>query len=519
MTPIDDGATLAWAPTLGNAIAMDPIGAYRTFNLSSGAAGLIRGPTVPTDFHELQQLPNGNYLMLATPPLSMVNLSSSPNPALRSYNTIIDCVAEEFSPSGALVWKWDAYNHGGILPDEDVDGIPLDYNRVSAAPDRTTVPPLPMSPGGTNVLVSLHGTWTCCSTSRSPPSRFCGKFDCNSATPQGAVHITTPATGPGSDPEGGLSGQHDARILQVNAGDQPTEVSAFDDHSFTDDGSFGVQTGATDGALWGRVHDRLREPIGSDRRLDGTVRAPANQRRHRQLPDLHHQRDHPQPRLLGAPGQPVRLHRFRPERQSADESHIPGRRGGLSSRLGSASGAGSLDLNAMRATAGLPPPPPPSPNLQPIPSGTFTSGPALTSWTSTRYDIFGRGTDGALWHNWWTGSGWAGWQSLGGQIAPGTQPAAVAGAPNRIDVFVEGTDGQLYHIWWDGASWSGWEGHGGILSGSPAVASWAPNRLDVVVPGAGGGLWTTGWDGSTWSTFNSLGGGDVRDPGNRGLGP
>ncbi len=171
----------------------------------------------------------------------------------------------------------------------------------------------------------------------------------------------------------------------------------------------------------------------------------------------------------------------------------------------------SLDLNLLRASAGLPPPPPPSPNLQPIPSGTFTSGPALTSWTSTRYDIFGRGTDGALWHNWWTGSGWAGWQSLGGQIAPGTQPAAVAWAPNRIDVFVEGTDGQLYHIWWDGASWSGWEGQGGIER-EPGGRLLGCEPAGLVVPGAGGGLWTTDWDGSTWSTFNSLGGATFATP-------
>jgi hypothetical protein len=35
-----------------------------------------------------------------------------------------------------------------------------------------------------------------------------------------------------------------------------------------------------------------------------------------------------------------------------------------------------------------------------------------------RMEIFARGSDGALWHNWQTGpsNGWSGWASMGGWI-------------------------------------------------------------------------------------------------------
>ena len=36
-----------------------------------------------------------------------------------------------------------------------------------------------------------------------------------------------------------------------------------------------------------------------------------------------------------------------------------------------------------------------------------------------RLDVFARGTDNGLWHTWWNGGGWSGWQSLGGTLTQG----------------------------------------------------------------------------------------------------
>src|SRR5690606_25698360 len=87
--------------------------------------------------------------------------------------------------------------------------------------------------------------------------------------------------------------------------------------------------------------------------------------------------------------------------------------------------------------------------------GVLTSAPAVSSWQTNRLDVFGRGTDNALYHKWWDGSRWSEWENLGGVLT--SSPGAVSWGPNRIDVFVRGTDNALYHKWWDGNRWNEWE--------------------------------------------------------------
>jgi len=142
--------------------------------------------------------------------------------------------------------------------------------------------------------------------------------------------------------------------------------------------------------------------------------------------------------------------------------------------------------------------------------GMVTSGAASTDWSSSRIDVFVRGTTGGVYQNTWNGSAWSGWLSLGGVAT--SSPAAVAWAPNRIDVFVRGSNYMLYHRWWDGAGWSGWESLGGSLTSGPAVASWASGRLDVFVRGTDNALWHRWWTGTQWSSWESLGGILASDP-------
>jgi hypothetical protein len=51
-----------------------------------------------------------------------------------------------------------------------------------------------------------------------------------------------------------------------------------------------------------------------------------------------------------------------------------------------------------------------------------------------------------MWHRWWDGSSWGGWESLGGIILSG--PDCVAWGENRLDCFAPGTDNAMYHRWW-----------------------------------------------------------------------
>jgi hypothetical protein len=75
-----------------------------------------------------------------------------------------------------------------------------------------------------------------------------------------------------------------------------------------------------------------------------------------------------------------------------------------------------------------------------------------------------------------------------------------------VDVFAKGSDSQLWHKWWDGVQWNGWESLGGNLTSGPAAASTAPGELNVVAVGAGSvperSLYSNGWFG--WQPMGGL---------------
>ena len=149
------------------------------------------------------------------------------------------------------------------------------------------------------------------------------------------------------------------------------------------------------------------------------------------------------------------------------------------------------------------------------------SGPVV-SWTTNRLDAFVIGTDSALYHKWFDGSGWGpsltGYEAMGGVIT--SDPEVVSWGANRLDVFVTGTDRALYHKWFDGAGWgpslTGYEGMGGIIIGNPEAVSWGANRLDVFVIGTDSALYHKWFDGSGWGPsltgYEAMGGVITSDP-------
>jgi len=159
-----------------------------------------------------------------------------------------------------------------------------------------------------------------------------------------------------------------------------------------------------------------------------------------------------------------------------------------------------------------PTPPPPPAQLHVVESvgGYATSGPAVTSWGANRLDVFVRGWDNGLYHKWWDGSAWSGWESLGGSLA--SDPAAVSWGPNRLDVFTRGTDNALHHRSWNGIGWSSWESLGGILTSGPAASSWGSGRLDVFVRSSDNAMWHKSWNAGRWGGWESLGGVLTADP-------
>ncbi|KAI2412264.1 hypothetical protein LOZ41_003929, partial [Ophidiomyces ophidiicola] len=73
------------------------------------------------------------------------------------------------------------------------------------------------------------------------------------------------------------------------------------------------------------------------------------------------------------------------------------------------------------------------------------------TWSSGRLDVFGLGSNNALYHKWYQrqwGPSQNDWEYLGGTFS--SQPEAVSWGPNRIDIFGLGTNNQMYHKYWNG---------------------------------------------------------------------
>ncbi|HED33887.1 MAG TPA: hypothetical protein ENJ08_06670, partial [Gammaproteobacteria bacterium] len=78
--------------------------------------------------------------------------------------------------------------------------------------------------------------------------------------------------------------------------------------------------------------------------------------------------------------------------------------------------------------------------------GVIKEQPECVSWGPNRIDCFARGGSNRMYHKWWNGSRWAGWENLGGVIKE--QPECVSWGPNRIDCFARGGSNRMYHKWW-----------------------------------------------------------------------
>jgi hypothetical protein len=135
--------------------------------------------------------------------------------------------------------------------------------------------------------------------------------------------------------------------------------------------------------------------------------------------------------------------------------------------------------------------------------GILRSPQSVASWAANRLDIFGLGTDKAMYHKWFD-RGWrpsiTDWERLGGICA--SPPAAVSWGSNRLDIFGLGTDKAIFHKAWDGSRWhpstTDWERLGGIFTSPPAAVAWAANRLDIFGLGTDGAMYHKAWDGSRW---------------------
>ena len=481
--------TIAWMALNGPGVGADPTVGYYLYRLDTQTASYVIAPVLPTDPHELLQLPNGHRMVISTPVRSGMNLGPLGPNFDTANGRIIDCVVQEMDSHGALVWRWNASDHVGINEfNVGYSPAPVKAQNDQLAADlyhcnSVDVDVDASSPTSGDVLVSMRHTdavYLIDRTTKKVTWRLGG--DPANPNKDGATLLTIL-----NDDEVRPYAQHDARF-QSNG-----HVSLYDDHTGQAGAARGVEyaidmsaTPATATLNW-----QYKSPSGTYANATGSFRRYANGTdnlvgwgfKGGQMFDEVDEKGN----LLFNMSFPNKEMEYRAVK-------VP---------------TSAIDINLMRKTAGLPPAAVTSWKSL---GGSLTSGPGATSWGSTRRDVFGRGTDGRLWHKSWNGTSWSGWEALGGQIAPGTGPAAVSWGVGRLDVFVQGVDHGLYHKWHDAAGWHGFEPLLGTLTSSPAAASWAPGRIDVVVVGTDGAFWHRSYSGGLWQGWDRIGGQVKNDP-------
>jgi hypothetical protein len=104
---LPDG-TLAYTRWYGDHFGVRDKDAYEVRRLDGRLVRLVRAVDNPTDTHDLQQLPNGNFLVIVYRRRCCVDLSSKGGPTKAQ---VFDGEIQELTPGGKLVWRWNSKNH------------------------------------------------------------------------------------------------------------------------------------------------------------------------------------------------------------------------------------------------------------------------------------------------------------------------------------------------------------------------------------------------------------------------
>ncbi|HSX34711.1 MAG TPA: CHAP domain-containing protein [Candidatus Saccharimonadales bacterium] len=118
-------------------------------------------------------------------------------------------------------------------------------------------------------------------------------------------------------------------------------------------------------------------------------------------------------------------------------------------------------------------------------------------------NVFALNRDGQIYTAYNDGGGWSGWASLGSQVMRGNPKAVQYG--NELDVFATGVNGHPYKNTWQPATgWGGWSSLGNYMDSSPAPVVYN-GELDVVMRGTNNMMYKDTWTGGSWGGFGEIG--------------
>jgi hypothetical protein len=207
--------TIAWGMNVTPGFAVDPNGSFEVFNLKSQTTRLLAAPILPTDFHELQEMANGDLMMMSSPWRPNVDLTPIGG---SSQGTIIDCVLEEVDRRGQIVWQWRASDHLSVAESTHPQSSLVGNLRIY---DVFHCNSIDVDRASGNILLSARHTDAVYLIDRKT-SRVIWRMGGSAPNRDGAQILTIAA-----DPQGSFHAQHDARF-QPNG-----DISLYDDQSWT----------------------------------------------------------------------------------------------------------------------------------------------------------------------------------------------------------------------------------------------------------------------------------------------
>jgi hypothetical protein len=198
----------------GGPYGSDPNAAYVIQKLEPWQTRRVQTVASPTDGHELQVLPNGDVLLQSYPFVEGVDLTG-----LQTFGpnaTIADCVIQEVSPTGDLVWSWRASDH--VDPVRESMGPQVNKVDGLTVVDVFHMNSIDVDAQG-NLLVSARHMDAVFYIDKAS-GRIVWKMGGAAYSKDGAQLVQVV-----DDPEGGFNYQHDARWTPDG------HVTLFDDHS------------------------------------------------------------------------------------------------------------------------------------------------------------------------------------------------------------------------------------------------------------------------------------------------
>jgi hypothetical protein len=194
------GGTIAWYTYTGGQFGVDKSVAFKARTLEGKVVHTYRARGGPTDFHELQVLPNHHALLIRYKPRDHVDLSRYGKP---SDATVVDGEIQEVDRHGNVKWRWSTKDHIALA---EADRWLPSMNPATLRDHRQVYDPAHLNtvdPHGKRLVISLRYADAVYEIDK-PSGRIVWKL--------GGTHTSKSLDVVGDPLHGTFGGQHDARL-------------------------------------------------------------------------------------------------------------------------------------------------------------------------------------------------------------------------------------------------------------------------------------------------------------------